>query len=98
MEDYPQWCRYPYYCFTHLFSAQLINRVAWDGALIEPDANELGWKETFRVNPLEHTIIAMRPNIPIPQQVPFEIPNSIRVIDPTMPEVMHYRHHRQQDG
>ena len=71
---------------THLFSAQLINRVAWDGALIEPDANELGWKETFRVNPLEHTIIAMRPNIPTPQQVPFEVPNSIRLIDPTMPE------------
>ncbi|GAA0719737.1 choice-of-anchor D domain-containing protein [Clostridium malenominatum] len=71
---------------THLFSAQLINRVAWDGALIPPDANELGWKETFRVNPLEHTIIAMRPNIPSPAQVPFEVPNSLRLIDPTMPE------------
>lgn len=71
---------------THLFSAQLINRVAWDGALIEPDPNELGWKETFRVNPLEHTIIALRPSIPTPSQVPFEVPNSIRLIDPTMPE------------
>ena len=71
---------------THLFSAQLINRVAWDGALIPPDPNELGWKETFRVNPLEHTIIALRPNIPTPSQVPFEVPNSVRLIDPTMPE------------
>ncbi|MEW9097320.1 MAG: hypothetical protein AB2417_19785 [Clostridiaceae bacterium] len=71
---------------THLFSAQLINRVAWDGALIPPDPNELGWKETFRVNPLEHTIIAMRPNIPTPSQVPFEVPNSVRLLDPTMPE------------
>lgn len=34
---------------THLFSAQLINRVAWDGAMLPPDPNELGWKETFRM-------------------------------------------------
>lgn len=71
---------------THLFSAQLINRVAWDGAMIPPDPNELGWKETFRVNPLEHTVIALRPNIPTPIQVPFDVPNSVRLIDPTMPE------------
>ncbi|MFD1773492.1 hypothetical protein [Paenibacillus rhizophilus] len=71
---------------THLFSAQLINRVAWDGAMLPPDPNELGWKETFRVNPLEHTIIALRPSIPSPAQVPFEVPNSVRLIDPTMPE------------
>ena len=70
---------------THLFSAQLINRVAWDGAMLPPDLNELGWKETFRVNPLEHTIIALRPNIPTDLQVPFEVPNSVRLIDPTMP-------------
>ena len=71
---------------THLFSAQLINRVAWDGAMLPPDPNELGWKETFRVNPLEHTIIALRPNIPTSAQVPFNVPNSVRLIDPTMPE------------
>ncbi|MFZ5988091.1 MAG: hypothetical protein ACOYWZ_13335 [Bacillota bacterium] len=71
---------------THLFSVQLINRVAWDGALLPPDPNELGWKETFRVNPLEHTIIALRPNVSSLSQVPFEIPNSVRLIDPTMPE------------
>ncbi|TEB06985.1 Spore coat protein A [Pelotomaculum schinkii] len=71
---------------THLFSAQLINRVAWDGAMLPPAPNELGWKETFRVNPLEHTIIALRPSIPNPSQVPFEVPNSVRLIDPTMPE------------
>ena len=73
---------------THLFSAQLINRVAWDGAMIPPDPNELGWKETFRVNPMEQTVIAMRPNIPTLAQVPFlnQIPNSVRLLDPTMPE------------
>jgi FtsP/CotA-like multicopper oxidase with cupredoxin domain len=67
----------------HLFNVQLINRVAWDGALLLPDANELGWKETLRVNPLEDTIVAMRPVAATGQ--PFEVPNSIRPIDPTVP-------------
>jgi FtsP/CotA-like multicopper oxidase with cupredoxin domain len=71
---------------THLYSAQLINRVAWDGAMLPPDPNELGWKETIRVNPLEHTVIALRPNIPDLSKIPFKVPNSIRLIDPTMPE------------
>lgn len=66
----------------HLFNVQIINRVAWDGAIMPPDANELGWKETLRVNPLEDTIVAMRPVAPTQ---PFEVPNSVRPIDPTMP-------------
>jgi FtsP/CotA-like multicopper oxidase with cupredoxin domain len=70
---------------THLFNGQLINRIAWDGALLPPDPNELGWKDTFRVNPLEHTIIALRPIAPTPAQVPFDLPNSVRLIDPTLP-------------
>jgi len=69
---------------VHLFNAQIINRVAWDGAIIPPDPNELGWKETFRVNPLEHTIIALRAIVPT--DLPFEVPSSIRLIQPTMPE------------
>ncbi|MCL5257476.1 MAG: multicopper oxidase domain-containing protein [Chloroflexi bacterium] len=67
----------------HLVNVQLINRVAWDGALLPPDPNELGWKETVRVNPLEHAIIAFRPVVP---PVPFDLPNSIRLLDPTMPD------------
>ena len=38
---------------VHLFNVQLINRVGWDGAIRPPDPNELGWKETVRMNPLE---------------------------------------------
>ena len=68
---------------VHLFNAQLVNRVAWDGMVIAPEANELGWKETFRVNPLEHTIFAFRPTAPTQ---PFPVPNSIRLNDPTRPE------------
>jgi len=71
---------------THLFSSQLINRVAWDGAMLPPDENELGWKETYRVNPLEQTVIAMRPKVPAASELPFAVPNSVRLIDPTMPD------------
>ena len=70
---------------VHLFNAQLINRVGQDGIMLSPDPTELGWKDTFRVNPLEVTYIAMRPAIPTPAQVPFEVPDSIRLIDPTLP-------------
>jgi hypothetical protein len=72
---------------VHLFNAQLINRVGWDGLMIPPDPNELGWKETFRVNPLEQTFIALRPLNPTVAQIPFlnQIPNSVRLIDPAMP-------------
>ncbi|MDD5665930.1 MAG: multicopper oxidase domain-containing protein [Actinomycetota bacterium] len=66
----------------HLFNVQLINRVAWDNMVMPPDPNELGWKETVRVNPLEDTIIAVRPYAP---DLPFEVPDSIRPIDPCMP-------------
>ncbi|MHB0877803.1 MAG: hypothetical protein ACYC5O_17335, partial [Anaerolineae bacterium] len=66
----------------HLFNVQLINRVAWDGAILVPDANELGWKETVRVNPLEHTIVALRPVLPT---LPWKLPNSVHALDVTMP-------------
>ncbi len=66
----------------HLYDVQLINRVTWDNIIIPPDPNELGWKDTVRVSPLEDTIVALRPVIPV---LPFEIPNSIRPLDPMMP-------------
>lgn len=66
----------------HLFNVQLINRVAWDGAVLMPDPNELGWKETIRVNPLEDTIVVMRPVVPT---LPFEVTGSVRPMDVTQP-------------
>ena len=72
---------------VHLFNAQLINRVGQDGQALQPPApNEMGWKDTFRINPLEIIFIAMRPAIPRPDQIPFEVTNSVRLIDPTLPE------------
>lgn len=67
----------------HLYDVQLINRVTWDNIVIPPDANELGWKDTVRVSPLEDTIVALRPVVP---KLPFEIPNSIRRLNPMMPD------------
>ncbi len=66
----------------HLYDVQLINRVTWDNIIIQPDATELGWKDTVRMAPLEDTIVALRPIIPT---LPFEIPNSIRNLNPMLP-------------
>jgi len=71
---------------THLFHAQLINRTAQDGIQLGVDPIELGWKDTFRVNPLEVTYLALRPTVPTPAQLPFEAPDSVRLIDPMLPE------------
>jgi len=66
----------------HLFNVQLINRVGWDGAIRPPDPNEVGWKESVRMNPLEDCIVAMRPVEPV---LPFKVGDSIRPMNPTMP-------------
>jgi hypothetical protein len=64
----------------HLFNVQLVNRVGWDGMVRWPDANETGWKEVVRMNPLEDVIVALRPK---QMTVPFKLPNSHRLLDPS---------------
>ena len=66
----------------HLYDVQVLNRVTWDNIVIPPDPNELGWKDTVRMSPLEDTIVALRPIIP---KMPFEVPNSVRALNPVMP-------------
>jgi FtsP/CotA-like multicopper oxidase with cupredoxin domain len=66
----------------HLYDVQLLNRVTWDNIIIPPDPNELGWKDTIRVSPLEDTTVALRPIIPT---LPFELPNSVRPLSPMDP-------------
>ena len=66
----------------HLFDVQVINRVGWDGAIRPPDANETGWKDTVRMNPLEDCIVVFRPVSP---KLKFGVPDSIRPMDPTSP-------------
>ena len=48
----------------HMFNVELINRVAWDGTIEPPDANELGWKETVRMNPGEAITLITQFNLP----------------------------------
>ena len=66
----------------HLVNVQVINRVGWDGAIRTTDPNELGWKDTVRMNPLEDIIVAMRAKTPT---FPFQVPDSIRPLNPSMP-------------
>ncbi|HEY3356767.1 MAG TPA: putative Ig domain-containing protein, partial [Polyangia bacterium] len=66
----------------HLFNVQVVNRVDWAGVVKPPEPNELGWKETVRMNPLEDVIVALRP---VAAKAPFGQPDSIRPLDPTMP-------------
>lgn len=66
----------------HLFEVQLLNRVGWDGFIRLPDANELGWKDTVRISPLEDTIVAVRAVVPT---IPFTLPESVRPMNPEQP-------------
>ncbi len=67
----------------HLFNVQVINRVGWDGTVKPPDTNELGWKDTVRMNPLEDIVVAIKP---FAQSLPWPLPDSIRSLDVTMPD------------
>ncbi len=66
----------------HLYDVQVLNRVAWDNNLQPPDPNELGWKDTVRINPLQDTYVAIRPIVP---ELPFNVPDSRRPLNPMMP-------------
>ncbi len=66
----------------HLFNVQLINRVGWDGAVKPPLKQEIGWKDTVVMNPLEDVIVALQPATPM---FPFPIADSVRQMDVTHP-------------
>ena len=65
----------------HLFNVQVVNRVGWDGAIKPPWPEEVGWKETVKMNPLEDIVVALRAKVPT---VPFQQPNNVRPLDPTI--------------
>lgn len=66
----------------HLVNVQVINRIGWDGTVKPPFPNELGWKETVTMNPLEDIVVALKAKRP---QVPFGLPQSVRPMDPSQP-------------
>ena len=67
----------------HLYDVQMLNRVTWDNIIIPPDPEELGWKDTVRMAPLEDTIVALRAVIP---ELPWEVDNAIRNLNPMDPQ------------
>ncbi|WP_052807992.1 multicopper oxidase domain-containing protein [Methyloterricola oryzae] len=80
----------------HMLNVQLINRVGWDNFITPPEPNELGWKETIKMSPLEDVIVAVRAKKPALRQSSaggsfaagsgFGLPNSSRLMDPSQPE------------
>ncbi len=66
----------------HLFNVEVINRVAIDGQIFPPDRNELGWKETVRMNPGQDVILAVRAIVPT---LPWKIGESVRPLEPSVP-------------
>ena len=66
----------------HLFNVQVINRSGWDGTVRPPDQNELGWKDTVRMNPLEDILVALQPITPV---LPWPVRDSYRLLDVTSP-------------
>jgi len=66
----------------HLFDVQVVNRVDWTNVLKPPYPDEIGWRETIRTNPMEDIIVAFRPTH---MTLPFAIPDSNRLLDPTTP-------------
>ena len=64
----------------HLFHVQIVNRVGWDGTIRPTEPNELGWKDTVRMNPLEDVVVALRPKVMT--TLPFKVPNSHHLLDP----------------
>ena len=64
----------------HMVNVQVINRVGWDGVVKPPEANEVGWKETLVMNPLEDVYVAVKGVRPV---TPFGLPKSSRLLDPS---------------
>ena len=64
----------------HLMNVQLINRVDWAGVIKPPHPNEMGWKETITMNPLEDVYVAAKAIRPV---APFGLPTSQRLLDPS---------------
>ena len=66
----------------HLYDVQIVNRVTWDNIIIPTEPSSWAGKTQYRVSPLEDTIVALRPIVP---QLPFELSNSLRPLNPMMP-------------
>jgi len=85
----------------HLVNVQILSRQAFSvsqyngvpnfqGPPVAPDANELGWKETVRMNPGEVTRVFAKFDLPA---VPFAVPASPRMASLGIPNAHEYVYH-----
>jgi FtsP/CotA-like multicopper oxidase with cupredoxin domain len=66
----------------HLMNLQVINRVDVTNTMFPPLPSEVGWKESIRTNPFTDLVVAAQPKT---MWLPFAIPRSMRLMDPTTP-------------
>jgi hypothetical protein len=79
----------------HIVNVQIINRVGWDNWVKPPYPEELGWKDTIKMNPLEDIIFATRAKTPT---LPFLPPNSKRHLSPEQPTGSAIGFHEHRSG
>jgi FtsP/CotA-like multicopper oxidase with cupredoxin domain len=69
----------------HLFNVQVVNRIGWDGAIKPPWPEELGWKETVKMNPLEDIVVALKAKVPTVPATMGSLPDNFRLLDVANP-------------
>jgi FtsP/CotA-like multicopper oxidase with cupredoxin domain len=69
----------------HLFNVQVVNRIGWDGGIKPPWPEELGWKETVKMNPLEDIVVAFKAKVPTVPAAMGSLPDNIRLLDTANP-------------
>lgn len=66
----------------HLFNVQVLGRIdPVTGDFFNPLPNEAGWKEVVQNWPGQELLVALKPKTP---SLPFGLPSSVRLMDPTM--------------
>ncbi len=66
----------------HLVDVQVVNRISWTNDVLGPYEDEIGWRETIRTDPQKDIVVAFKPKLMV---LPFQLPNSNRVLDPSTP-------------
>ena len=62
-----------------MFNVQILAVLGWDGVNQVLPAYDMGWRDTVQMDQLTTIYVAIKPIVPI---VPWQIPNSLRPLDP----------------
>jgi FtsP/CotA-like multicopper oxidase with cupredoxin domain len=69
----------------HLFNVQVVNRIGWDGMIKPPWPEEMGWKESVKMNPLEDIVVALTAKVPTLPAAFGRLPDNVRLFNTAMP-------------